>query len=58
MDKIDPGQAEQHELTPAEIIAGSQEHRLPTAIERSLLWKADLVIIPIFSMMFLVTYLV
>lgn len=59
MDKsADIEQIEQYELTPAEVIAGSQQHQTRTAVERRLLPKADLVILPLFSVAYLVTYLV
>lgn len=59
MDKtFDVEQIEQYELTPAEVIAGSQQHQTRTPVEKRLLRKADFVIIPLFSMVHLVSYLV
>ncbi|KAL2436723.1 High-affinity nicotinic acid transporter [Exophiala dermatitidis] len=58
MDKtFDVEQIEQYELTPAEVIAGSQQHQARTPVEKRLLRKADFVIIPLFSIVHLVSYL-
>ncbi|KAG9773414.1 hypothetical protein KCU88_g5793, partial [Aureobasidium melanogenum] len=58
MDKtFDVEQIEQYEVTPAEVIAGSQQHQTRTSVEKRLLRKADFVIIPLFSIVHLVSYL-
>lgn len=63
MEKQDIEQVEikgdlHNELSPEEIIAGSDQRSKRSALERKLLLKADLVIVPIISAAYLASYLV
>lgn len=62
MEKEVPEETELRQLAQPEsvpeLIARSHEHVRRTPLERSLLRKADLVMIPIVSVVYLVTYLV
>lgn len=57
LEQIETKQAAAHE-SPADLIASSHQHAERTPEERSLLRKCDLVMIPVISILYLVTYLV
>jgi hypothetical protein len=61
MEKQDVEQVEikgHHEPSPDELIAGSDQRIKRSALERRLLLKADLVIVPLISAAYLASYLV
>lgn len=63
MEKQDVEQVEvkgdlDHEPSPEEVIAGSDQRVKRSALERRLLLKADLVIVPLISAAYLASYLV
>lgn len=58
LEHVEADEVNKYELSPAELIAASEQHTARSSVERRLLWKADLAILPIISAAYLVSYLV
>lgn len=58
LEHVEAGEVNKYELSPAELIATSEHHTARSPVERRLVWKADLAILPIISAAYLVSYLV
>ncbi|KAJ9640875.1 hypothetical protein H2204_003164 [Knufia peltigerae] len=57
LEHVEAGEVNKYELSPAELIATSEHHTARSPVERRLVWKADLAILPIISAAYLVSYL-